>query len=346
MSVVCRSNGINLTRALAGSVGTIITARWGRHGCTPNQIKHVTPPLARQIDSESRVGRRTSVRSSPALAAGRAGSAAPHHGSRRGRDLPLWTNWAISREHRLLILTGAVQARHVYSVGPDPACRSQSPASRNRGRPERPSSLLLAPEASPYLEHPTIASQLAIHLMAHRAVSAAPSSVSSPQIPTSATPAPGRHRSVLLPTRSARSGQIVEDVDGGHPRHPADPMEKGAPGEPAPPIREARGTLLPDCAPEVTATAAASTTCRSERTRAGSPHRRATRPACWQIVHTGAANPKLKMTYDAMSVHFFGSPMLWQITRTRASVTYANPALHSHYFRKRRHTLSDLDSVT
>src|ERR1700739_4785105 len=77
-------------------------------------------------------------------------------------------------EHRLLILTGAgVRARHLYSVGLDLGLPSGSLAplaAREAGQNGHMLAYLLAPEGVSYLEHPTIAHQLAIHLSAARPV--------------------------------------------------------------------------------------------------------------------------------------------------------------------------------
>src|SRR6516225_11554182 len=71
-------------------------------------------------------------------------------------------------EHRLLLLTGAgIRARHVYSVGLDlglPVGSVASLAASEAGQNGHILALLLAPEGVSYIEHPTIANQLAIHL--------------------------------------------------------------------------------------------------------------------------------------------------------------------------------------
>ncbi|UJX43439.1 molybdenum storage protein subunit alpha [Xanthobacter sp. YC-JY1] len=77
-------------------------------------------------------------------------------------------------EHRLLILTGAgVRARHLYGVGLDlglPVGSLAPLAATEAGQNGHILASLLAPEGVSYIEHPTIASQLAIHLTATRAV--------------------------------------------------------------------------------------------------------------------------------------------------------------------------------
>ena len=76
--------------------------------------------------------------------------------------------------HRLLILTGAgIRARHVYSVGLDlglPVGSLAPLAASEAGQNGHILASLLAPEGVSYVEHPTIANQLAIHLTAARAV--------------------------------------------------------------------------------------------------------------------------------------------------------------------------------
>src|SRR5215471_19180492 len=76
-------------------------------------------------------------------------------------------------EHRLLILTGAgILARHVYSVGLDlglPVGSLAPLAASEAGQNGHMLACLLAPEGVSYIEHPTIANQLAIHLSAARA---------------------------------------------------------------------------------------------------------------------------------------------------------------------------------
>ena len=124
-------------------------------------------------------------------------------------------------EHRLLILTGAgIRARHVYSVGLDlglPVGSLAPLAASEAGQNGHILASLLAPEGVSYIEHPTIASQLAIHLSAARAV------VGSAFPPYHHHEFPGSR----LPTHRADTGAfliadalgaagltIVEDVDG------------------------------------------------------------------------------------------------------------------------------------
>lgn len=119
-------------------------------------------------------------------------------------------------EHRLLILTGAgIRARHLYSVGLDLGLPVGS----------------LAPEGVSYIEHPTIASQLAIHLSAARAVvgSAFPP-YHHHEFPVSRIPL---HRAdtgafLIADALGAAGLTIVEDVDGVYTDDPNGPEGKKA----------------------------------------------------------------------------------------------------------------------
>jgi hypothetical protein len=77
-------------------------------------------------------------------------------------------------EHRLVILTGAgIRARQLYSVALDlglPVGSLAPLAATEAGQNGHILASLLAPEGVSYVEHPTIANQLAIHLTATRAV--------------------------------------------------------------------------------------------------------------------------------------------------------------------------------
>jgi molybdenum storage protein len=138
-------------------------------------------------------------------------------------------------EHRLLILTGAgIRARHVYSVGLDlglPVGSVAPLAASEAGQNGHILALLLASEGVSYLEHPTIASQLAIHLMATRAVvgSAFPP-YHHHEFPTSRIPP---HRAdtgafLLADALGAAGLTIVEDVDGVYTADPKGPDGKQA----------------------------------------------------------------------------------------------------------------------
>jgi molybdenum storage protein len=124
-------------------------------------------------------------------------------------------------EHRLLILTGAgIRARHLYSVGLDlglPVGSLAPLAASEAGQNGHILASLLAPEGVSYIEHSTIASQLAIHLSAARAVvgSAFPP-YHHHEFPGSRIPI---HRAdmgafLLADALGAAGLTIVEDVDG------------------------------------------------------------------------------------------------------------------------------------
>jgi len=124
-------------------------------------------------------------------------------------------------EHRMLILTGAgIRARHLFSVGLDLGLPSGSLAplaASEAGQNGHILAALLAPEGISYIEHPTIASQLAIHLSAARAVvgSAYPP-YHYHEFPNSRIP---EHRAdtgafLLADALGAAGLTILEDVDG------------------------------------------------------------------------------------------------------------------------------------
>lgn len=133
-------------------------------------------------------------------------------------------------ERRLLILTGAgIRARHLYGVGLDlglPVGSLAPLAASEAGQNGHILAALLASDGVSYVEHPTLASQLAIHLSAARAVVG------------SAFPPYHHHEFTIsrLPTHRADVGAflltdalgaagltIVEDVDGIHDRDPNGP---------------------------------------------------------------------------------------------------------------------------
>ncbi|MFG1360057.1 amino acid kinase family protein [Xanthobacter pseudotagetidis] len=134
-------------------------------------------------------------------------------------------------EHRLLILTGAgVRARHLYSVGLDlglPVGSLAPLAANEAGQNGHILAAMLAPEGVSYVEHPTIANQLAIHLTAARAVvgSAFPP-YHHHEFPGSRIPI---HRAdtgafLVADALGAAGLTIVEDVDG---VYSADPNGEG-----------------------------------------------------------------------------------------------------------------------
>src|SRR6201991_185590 len=124
-------------------------------------------------------------------------------------------------EHRLLILTGAgIRARHLFSVGLDLGLPSGSLAplaASEAGQNGHILAALLAPEGVSYVEHGTIANQLAIHLSAARAVvgSAYPP-YHHHEFPNALIP---HHRAdtgafLLADALGAAGLTILEDVDG------------------------------------------------------------------------------------------------------------------------------------
>lgn len=138
-------------------------------------------------------------------------------------------------EHRLLILTGAgVRARHVMSVGLDlglPVGSLAPLAASEAGQNGHILGALLASEGVSYIEHPTMASQLAVHLQAAPAVvgSAFPPyhhhEFTGSRIP--------QHRAdtgafLLADALGAAGLTIVEDVDGVYDRDPQGSEASGA----------------------------------------------------------------------------------------------------------------------
>jgi molybdenum storage protein len=213
------------------------------------KIKHVASPLARQtlLDGEL----------TAPVAGGRPIPLLPwvqvvKIGGRimdRGHEaiLPLVDELrTLLAEHRLLILAGAgIRARHLYSVGLDlglPVGSLAPLAASEAGQNGHILACLLAPEGVSYIEHPTIASQLAIHLSATRAVvgSAFPP-YHHHEFPDSRIP---MHRAdtgafLVADALGAAGLTIVEDVDG---VYTADPQ--GADGKKAQLIRETNAAEL------------------------------------------------------------------------------------------------------
>jgi len=192
---------------------------------TINQIKHVASPLARQtlLDGELThpVAGGRPIRMLPWLQVVKIGGRSIMD---RGRDAILPVVDEIRKllpEHRLLILTGAgIRARHLYGVGLDlglPVGSLAPLAASEAGQNGHILAALLAAEGVSYVEHPTLASQLAIHLSAARAVvgSAFPP-YHHHEFPTSRIPS---HRAdtgafLLADALGAAGLTIVEDVDG------------------------------------------------------------------------------------------------------------------------------------
>lgn len=204
-----------------------------------NTIKHVASPLARQTLQDSDLTRPVAgvrpIRLLPWLQVVKIGGRSIMD---RGAEaiLPIVDELRkLLPEHRLLILTGAgIRARHLYGVGLDlglPVGSLAPLAASEAGQNGHILASLLAPDGVSYVEHPTIASQLAIHLQAARAVvgSAFPP-YHHHEFPGSRIP---HHRAdtgafLLADVFGAAGLTIVEDVDG---VYTADP--KGAGGEKA-----------------------------------------------------------------------------------------------------------------
>jgi molybdenum storage protein len=205
----------------------------------PNQIKHVVSPLARQTllddDLTRPVAGGRPIRLLPWVQVVKIGGRSIMD---RGHEaiLPLVDELrSLLPEHRLLILTGAgIRARHVYSVGLDlglPVGSLAPLAASEAGQNGHMLACLLAPEGVSYIEHPTVASQLAIHLSAARAVvgSAFPP-YHHHEFPTSRLPL---HRAdtgafLLADALGAAGLTIVEDVDGVYTTDPHGPDGKQA----------------------------------------------------------------------------------------------------------------------
>jgi molybdenum storage protein len=190
-----------------------------------NSTKHVASPLARQTlldnDLTRPVAGRRPIRILPWVHVVKIGGRSIMD---RGADaiLPVVDELRkLLPERRLLILTGAgIRARHLYGVGLDlglPVGSLAPLAASEAGQNGHILAALLAPEGVSYVEHPTMASQLAIHLSAARAVvgSAFPPyhhhEFTTSRIPT--------HRAdvgafLLADALGAAGLTIVEDVDG------------------------------------------------------------------------------------------------------------------------------------
>lgn len=209
-----------------------------------NTIKHVASPLARQTLQDSELTRPIAgvrpIRLLPWLQVVKIGGRSIMD---RGAEaiIPIVDELRkLLPEHRLLILTGAgIRARHLYSVGLDlglPVGSLAPLAASEAGQNGHILASLLAPDGVSYVEHPTIESQLAIHLSAARAVvgSAFPP-YHHHEFPTSRIP---MHRAdtgafLLADALGAAGLTIVEDVDG---LYTSDP--KGPDGEKAQLLRE------------------------------------------------------------------------------------------------------------
>lgn len=217
---------------------------------TTNTTKHLASPLARQTLLDGDLVRPVAgvrpIRLLPWLQVVKIGGRAIMD---RGAEaiLPIVEELRkVLPEHRLLILTGAgIRARHLYGVGLDlglPVGSLAPLAASEAGQNGHILASLLAPEGVSYVEHPTIASQLAIHLAAARAVvgSAFPP-YHHHEFPGSRIPV---HRAdtgafLLADALGAAGLTIVEDVDG---VYTADP--NGADGAKAELLRETNAAEL------------------------------------------------------------------------------------------------------
>jgi molybdenum storage protein len=211
---------------------------------TTNAIKHVASPLARQTLLDSNLTHPVAggrpIRILPWLQVVKIGGCSIMD---RGPEaiLPIVQELrTLLPEHRLLILTGAgIRARHLYSVGLDlglPVGSLAPLAASEAGQNGHILGYLLAPDGVSYVEHPTIANQLAIHLASARAVvgSAFPP-YHHHEFPNSRIPI---HRAdtgafLLADALGAAGLTIVEDVDG---VYTIDPRATG--GEQAQLLRE------------------------------------------------------------------------------------------------------------
>ena len=202
------------------------------------EIKHVASPLARQTLLDGNLTRPVAgsrpIKLVPWVQVVKIGGRIMDRGHEA--ILPLVAELrALLSEHRLLILTGAgIRARHLYSVGLDlglPVGSLAPLAASEAGQNGHIIGCLLAPEGVSYVEHPTIASQLAIHLSAARAVvgSAFPP-YHHHEFPNSRIP---MHRAdtgafLLADALGAAGLTIVEDVDGVYSTDPNGPDGKQA----------------------------------------------------------------------------------------------------------------------
>jgi molybdenum storage protein len=190
-----------------------------------NTTKHVTSALARQTLLDNELTRPVAggrpIRILPWLQVVKIGGRSIMD---RGAEAILPMVEELRRllpEHRMLILTGAgIRARHLYSVGLDlglPVGSLAPLAASEAGQNGHMLAALLAPECVSYIEHPTIANQLSIHLSAARAVvgSAFPP-YHHHEFPISRIPI---HRAdtgafLIADALGAAGLTIVEDVDG------------------------------------------------------------------------------------------------------------------------------------
>lgn len=206
----------------------------------PNStIKHVASPLAQQTLLDGQLTRPVAgvrpIRLLPWLQVVKIGGRSIMDRGPEG-ILPIVDELRkLLPEHRMLILTGAgIRARHLYGVGLDlglPVGSLAPLAASEAGQNGHILASLLAPDGISYVEHPTIASQLAIHLSAARAV------VGSAFPPYHHHEFPGGriplHRAdagafLLADALGAAGLTIVEDVDGVYNTDPNGPDGEAA----------------------------------------------------------------------------------------------------------------------
>ena len=203
-----------------------------------NAIKHVASPLARQTLLDGDLTRLSPASPNPAapVAAGGENRRPLDHGSRPGGD-PSHGGGAAQAPSRTSAADpdgAGVRARHLYSVGLDlglPVGSLAPLAASEAGQNGHILASLLAPEGVAYVEHDTIATRLAIHLSAARAVvgSAFPP-YHHHEFPTSRIPP---HRAdagafLVADALGAAGLTIVEDVDGLYDADPNGPNGKKA----------------------------------------------------------------------------------------------------------------------
>ncbi|MCK7474318.1 MAG: molybdenum storage protein subunit alpha [Rhodopseudomonas palustris] len=199
-----------------------------------NHIKHVASPLARQtlLDSDLTrpVAGKRPIRILPWLQVIKIGGRSIMD---RGAEaiVPIVDELRkLLPEHRMLIMTGAgIRARHLYSVALDlglPVGSLAPLAASEAGQNGHILGTLLAPEGVSYIEKPTVADQLALHLTATRAV------VASAFPPYHHHEFPGArippHRAdtgafLVADALGAAGLTIVEDVDGVYTADPNGP---------------------------------------------------------------------------------------------------------------------------
>ncbi len=201
---------------------------------TDNAIKHVASALARQTLQDRSltipVAGVRPIRLLPWLQVVKIGGRSIMD---RGAEaiLPIVAEIrALLPEHRLLILTGAgIRARHVFGVGLDlglPVGSLAPLAASEAGQNGHILAAMLSSEGVSYVEHPTIANQLSLHLQAARAVvgSAFPP-YHHHEFPGSRIPP---HRGdtgafLVADALGAAGLTIVEDVDGVYTADPNGP---------------------------------------------------------------------------------------------------------------------------